>query len=211
MKTIAALSVIAVAAGTTLAGDIVKPPNEGGTWQPLDPDTGTYIYANSFVADETGVVDELGTWLVAGGGAGTGGLVAFEVYGSIGGNAANGPDSTDVIVSTGLLDIGGGTDTVDLYTAAPAFSGVLNAGETYWFAANVIGGGPADPYQTGRHIQNSVYNDDGTFWFSNDPTGVNFDGQNFTPEMSLSVSIVPAPGAFALLGLGGLAVARRRR
>lgn len=210
-KTLTALSVIALAGGTALAGDIVKGPNEGGTWQPLDPDSGTYIYANSFVADENGPVDELGTWLLAQNGDGTGGLLAFEIYSSIGGNVANGPDSTDVIASTGLLDIGGGTAALEFYSAAPAFSGNLVAGETYWFAANTIGGGPADPYEVGRHIQNSVYDDDGTFWFSNDPTGVNFDGQGFTPEMSLSVSIVPAPGAAALLGLGGLVAIRRRR
>ncbi|MBZ0172887.1 MAG: hypothetical protein K8E66_10935 [Phycisphaerales bacterium] len=37
-------------------------------------------------------------------------------------------------------------------------------------------------------------------------------GQEFTASVSSdSVNIVPAPGAFALLGLGGLAAARRRR
>lgn len=210
-RTLTALSVIALAGGTALAGDIVKPPNVGANWQPLDPDTGTYIYANLFVADESGPVDELGTWLLAQGGAGTGAMVAFEVYGSVGGDATNGPDSTNVIASTGLLDIGGGTDTLDFYSAAAAFSGNLTAGEIYWFGANVIGGGPADPYEMGQHEQNSIYDDNGTFWFSNDPTGVNFDGQNFTPEIAFSVSIVPAPGAVALLGLGGIAAIRRRR
>lgn len=212
MKNVIALGVLASVAGSALAGDIVKGPDIGPFWQPLDSDTGTYIYANSFVADETGVVDDLGTWLLALGGAGTGSQIAFEVYDSIGGNPANGPDSTNVLASTGLINIGGGTGTLDFYNAAPNFSAVLNSGQTYWFGANVIGGGQnVEPYQVGGHTQNSVYNDNGTFWFSNDPTGVFFDGQNFTPEMAFSVSIVPAPAGLALLGMGGLLAARRRR
>jgi MYXO-CTERM domain-containing protein len=165
------------------------------------------VYADSFVADETGTVDELGTWLLSQAGAGAGSNITFMVLGD-----AAGPNPNDVIASTGSLDIGGGTATLDLYTAAPAFSGVLNAGSTYWFAASAVGEDPnGGSYQTGGHTQNSVYNDNGTFWFSNDPTGQNFDGQGFTPEMAFSVSIVPAPGAAALLGLGGLVALRRRR
>ncbi len=213
MRQKCAIVVLAGLAGAAVAGDIVKEPDLGPFWQPLDSDTGTYIYANSFVADETGTVDDLGMWLLALGGAGTGSQIAFEVYGSIGGDPANGPDSTNVLASTGLLDIGGGTNNLDFYNAAPNFSAVLNAGETYWFGANVIGGGQnVGPYQVGGHTQNSGgIVDNGTFWFSNDPTGVNFDGRGFTPEMAFSVSIVPAPASLALLGMGGLVATRRRR
>lgn len=211
MKNAIAIGFVVSVAGSAMAGDIVKGPDIGPFWQPLNANSGTYIYANSFVADETGVVDELGGWLLALSGAGTGPDIAFEVYGSIGGNPANGPDSTNVLVSTGLVDIGGGTGTLDLYTAAPNFSAVLNAGDTYWFGFNVIGGGGSGSYQTGGHTQNSVFNDNGTFWFSNDPTGVFFDGQGLTPEIAFSVSIVPAPASLALLGMGGLVAARRRR
>jgi hypothetical protein len=206
------VAAIALSAGTATAGLIEKPPDLGPFWHPLGPD-GTYIYADSFVADETGPVDLLGTWLrLDNGNPGVGGMIAFEVYPSIDGNPALGPDTTNVIVSTGLIDIGGGTVDLTLYTAAPDFSGILNAGETYWFGANAIGGGEgADPYQVGAHTQNSVYNDNGTFWYSNDPNGVDFDGQGLTPEMAFSVNIVPAPGAIALLGLAGLCGTRRRR
>ncbi len=191
MKSVVTTLTLAMLTGAAAAGDIVKPPDLGPFWNPLDSDTGTYIYADSFVADENGTVDELGMWLhLSNGGAGTGSQIAFEVYASIGGNAANGPDSTNVLASTGLIDIGGGTPDLTLYTAAPAFSNALTAGETYWFGANVIDGGAnVDPYRVGGHTQNSVYNDNGTFWYSNDPTGVNFDGRGLTPEMAFSVSI----------------------
>jgi hypothetical protein len=58
-----------------------------------------------------------------------------------------------------------------------------------------------------------VYNDNGTFWFSNDPTGVFFDGQNATPEMAFHVGlkVIPEPAAFGLVGLVGLAMLLRRR
>jgi MYXO-CTERM domain-containing protein len=45
----------------------------------------------------------------------------------------------------------------------------------------------------------------GTFRF-----GDHFDGTNFT-EMRFEGTVVPAPGAMALLGLGGLVATRRRR
>jgi uncharacterized protein (TIGR03382 family) len=45
----------------------------------------------------------------------------------------------------------------------------------------------------------------GTFRF-----GDHFDGTNFT-EMRFTGTVIPAPGAMALLGLGGLVATRRRR
>lgn len=205
-KTLTALGLIAFAGSAALAGDIVKPPDQGAFWQPLGPN-GSYVYADSFVADETGPVDDIGTWLLSLNGAGAGSNLTFMVLGD-----AGGPNPNDVIASTGSLNLGGGTNTLDFYSAAPTFSGVLTSGNTYWFAASAVGEDPnTGSWQVGAHTQNSVYNDNGTFWFSNDPAGQNFDGQGFTPEMAFSVSIVPAPGAFALLGLGGLAATRRRR
>ncbi len=209
-------AVLCIALGTisnaALAGTITKDPDLGGFYIGLDPDSGSFVYANSFVADTTGVVSNLGTWLLALDGAGTGGQIAFEIYSSVGGDAINGPDSTNVIASTGLMDIGGGTASLDFYDAAPVFSSVLTEGETYWFGASVVGApGNVGVYRVGGHTQNSVYNDNGTFWFSNDSTGVFFDGQGLTPEMAFSVSIVPAPASLALLGLGGMCATRRRR
>ncbi len=206
-----AAAAVTMTAGTAVAGLIEKPPDVGPWWNPLGPN-GSYVYADSFVADETGPVDIIGTWLESLAGPGLGSDLAFEVWGSIGGNPANGPDAFNVIASTGLFDFGGGTATLDFYSAGTAFSGNLTAGTTYWFAATAIGGNPGDgPYRVGGHTQNSVYNDNGTFWYSNDPAGVNFDGQNLTPEMAFSVNIVPAPAAIAMFGIVGLVGTRRRR
>ena len=206
------LTIVAVfgVAGTALAGEITKPPDQGPFWYPLGPD-GTYVYANSFVADVSGPVDELGTWLLAQDGPGNGPDVRFEVWGSIGDDPANGPDAGSVLAGTGSLSFGG-TDTLDFYAAPAQFSESLDAGEVYWFVATCVGeaGEPFD-WQTGGHTQNSVYQDDGTFWYSNDPNGIDFDGQGLTPEMAFSLTIVPAPGALAPIGLAGLACVCRRR
>lgn len=207
---LAGVSALVMTAGTAMAGLIEKPPDQGAFWQPLGPNS-SYVYANSFVADEDGTVDNLGTWLLSQGGVGAGSDLSFEVWGSLGGNVLNGPDSGNVIAGTGLTDFGGGTATLDFYRLTPTFSGNLTAGTSYWFIASAIGGNQAEGnYQVGAHTQNSVYQDNGTFWFSNDPNG-NVFGGNATPEMAFAVNIVPAPAAIAMLGIAGLVGTRRRR
>ena len=209
-------AIVATMSSQIAMADVVieKSPDLGAFWNPLGPDS-SYVYANSFVAEETGTVDELNMWLQSNNGPGAGGLVSFNVYGSVDGNPALGPDSTNVIASTGDLDIGG-TDTLDKYAAPTLFSGLLTQGETYWFGANAIGNGPGSggSYTVGGHTQNSQHNDNGTFWFSNDPSGIVFDGQNATPEMAFKVSIVnaiPEPASIAVLGLMSIVALRRRR
>jgi hypothetical protein len=201
---------------------LTKAPDIGPYWQPLNANTGTYVYADSFVAPASGTVTNLGTWLTdQGGGFPPAAQIRFEVLGSLGGNAANGPDITSVLANTTAL--GPFTGPLTLYTSAPLGGGTpLVGGQTYWFAASNIG--LSDPnlngqYQTGGHTQNSgSINDNGTFWYSNNPNGTFFDGQGLTPELAFTVSIasgtVPEPTAFAawsLLGLCAGAYAWRRR
>lgn len=204
MKSIALLLVAGVAAGVASA-DIVKPPDLGDYWQPLNPNGGTYVYADSFIADDT-TIECLGTWLNDGGSGGS--SVRFEVWGDIAGGG--GPDANAVIASTGSLPIFGAPGGVLTYFQAPA-SGTMIPGNMYWFAATVVLESGPGGFNVGGHTQNSVYNDNGTFWFSNDASGIAFDGRGLTPEMAFAVCTIPTPGVLSLLGLGGLAVARRRR
>ncbi|HZW08391.1 MAG TPA: PEP-CTERM sorting domain-containing protein [Phycisphaerales bacterium] len=199
---------VVLAAGATAAlADTLyeKSPDLGDFWFPLDPDSGSFVYANSFVApagDTT--ISDLGMWLNA---QGTGGSsIRFEVWGDTGGS---GPDAGNVISSTGSLAAFANSGLT--YYEASASSGNLVPGNTYWFAATVVGESGPGFYNVGGHTQNSQHSDNGTFWFSNDPSGSFFDGQNFTPEMAFTVRLVPAPASMALLGLGGLVAARRRR
>ena len=71
----------------------------------------------------------------------------------------------------------------------------LTPGTLYWFAATTVGLPGSGSYAVGGHTQNSQQNDNCTFWYSNDPNGVNFDGQNLTPEMAFSLTVddVPVP------------------
>jgi hypothetical protein len=163
---------------------LTKPPDVGPFWFPLSNNGGTYVYSNSFVALEDGTPTELGTWLRED----SPGLpsVRFEVWGDTGGA---GPDPFNVLATTGSIapPVTGALE----FHSAPVAPGAasLSSGSTYWFAATVVGE-PAAPgaYEFGGHTQNSVYADNGTFWFSNDPAGINFDGQNFTPEIAFEVT-----------------------
>jgi hypothetical protein len=197
------LMAVIVSAGATAAlADITKNPDLGNFWNPLGPNGGTYVYANSFIADDV-AIDELGMWLDD---LGTGGSsVRFEVWGDTGGS---GPDANNVIASTGSLNIGA-TGGLNFFSSSA--SGGLTVGNLYWFAATVVGESGPGFFQVGGHTQNSQYNDNGTFWYSNDPSGQFFDGQRLVPEMAFHVGTIPAPASAALLGLGGLLASRRRR
>jgi len=88
----------------------------------------------------------------------------------------------------------------------------LTNGVRYWVAASTVGqsGGSGLAYQVGGHTQGV---DLGTFWYSNDPAGQNFDGRSQTPEMAIFVGSgvsVPEPATYTLL-LAGFAVAALRR
>ena len=197
------------------AGIIEKAPDIGEYWQPLSGYSGTYIYANSFVAEDNGVVTNLGMWLINNP---TGGQnLKFQIYNSLGGNAANGPDSTNLMATTGVLT---GLDFSSLsFFDAAVLSGAtpLVSGTTYWFGASTVGlgGEQGVAFRVGGHTQNSGgIVDNGTFWYSNDSTGISFDGTNYTPEMAFRVTTsgsVPEPTTMLLLGLGLMGLAGTRR
>jgi hypothetical protein len=190
---------------------VTKSPDLGPYWNPLS-DNGTYVYAGSFFAPVTGTVTSLGTWLFTNTANTAPSTLVFEILGDSGGA----PDPTTVLAQTDTLSYDLGALTFE--SASPTGSAVLTAGLTYWFAASTVGLSWGDSvYQVGGHTQNTEgIIDDGSFWFSNDPAGLNFDGQNMAPELAFSVTLaaaIPEPVSIALLGAGlaGLGPMRRRR
>ena len=115
-----------------MADTITKAPDVGPFWVPLSS-SGTYVYADSFVAPTTGTVSSLGNWLLDLDGANTQEVI-FDVVGTAGGA----PDMSNIIATTGVLDLSL-TTTLDFYSASTSSSGTLTAGQTYFLAAHVSG------------------------------------------------------------------------
>lgn len=165
-------------------------------WFPVGP-VGTTVYANSFVAPVSGNVTGLGTWLNT--------LVAdatttlkFQIWGSVGGNPASGPDVSNVLATT--ADLSGFSGPSSFYSGAA--TGSVLAGQTYWFAISAIGSNGIGEYQVSDAIDD--LGDGGSFWYWNASSSSSFDGQNLTPEMAFGINIderhgVPDGGASGLM------------
>jgi hypothetical protein len=182
---VAAVGVLAISAGIATADTLIsKPPDFGPWWNPVgNNDSDTSVYADSWIqpVGPDNTATQLGCWLEPLGGA-PNSSVRYEVWAD-----AGGPNCNAVLASTAQFSTG--TPGLNLHTRpVTSGGGPLVAGVKYWFVVTGVGPpGPASPYRVGGHTQNSVYIDNGTFWYSNDPAGCNFDGRNLTPEMAFQV------------------------
>lgn len=181
---------------------ITKSPDLGPFWFPLST-AGSFVYADSFVAPISGPVTDIGLWLTNSAGDTSAQPLVFEVVGSAGGG---GPDPTNVLATTGALTLDV-TSSLSLFSESTTSSVNLIAGDTYWVAADEVELSGGSDVQVGGHTQNSEgIMDNGTFWYSNDPSGVSFSGPNsvemaFTVTLS-SASVVPEPSSWAMMLLG---------
>ena len=170
---------------------LTKSPDLGPFWQPLSPVGGTFVYANCFIAPAGTDVwpHNLGMWLNTQ--TPPPPSVRFEIWGDTGGS---GPNAANVLATTGSLSPNPtGLEFISAQVLPSALQ--LTPGTLYWFAATVVGEPGSGQFQVGGHTQNSQQNDNCTFWYSNDPNGVVFDGQNLTPEMAFELTLddVPVP------------------
>jgi PEP-CTERM motif len=206
------LAVCSAANGETII--VNKQPDLGPYWHPLDgTPNGTYVYADSFVySGPTGMsMTTVGAYMLnQGGGPGT--PFQFEVLADSG----NSPNPNAVLASTGFAQ--DGNTSLALFTNTLTSPLSLVTGTEYWIALSTVGQPSQGSYRMGGHTQNSGgYNDNGTFWYSNDPAGQSFDGRALTPEMAIYaegvMSSVPEPSAFVLASIGGIGmlIAVRRR
>jgi hypothetical protein len=151
---------------------ITKSPDQGPFWFPLST-AGSFVYADSFVAPVSGPVTDIGIWLTNSTGDTSAQPLVFEVLGSAGGG---GPDTTNVLATTGALTLDV-TTSLSLFSESTTSSVNLIAGDTYWVAGDEVG------LSGGGKVQVN-----GTFWFSNDPSGVSFSGPN-PVEMAFTVTL----------------------
>lgn len=213
-KRLAAIILLVFAAAGVSSASVIldKVPNLGPFWSPLSS-TGSYVYADSFVlaGGSDSLLTKLGVYMELLDVGTPGSEFRFELLA----DSAGSPDPTAVLGQTASLQA---TNTsLALVTASLLGPVRLTLGTRYWIAVSTVGLGGVGSYQVGGHTQNSIYNDNGTFWFSNDPTGLTWDafnGEGRTPEMAIYAegSPVPEPGTCLALfaGLIALAVLRRK-
>lgn len=201
--------ILALSSATSAAIIVDKTPDVGPFWHPLDgTPNGTYVYTNSFVfTGATGMLmDTVGIYLRNEDLNSAGTPFRFEVYA----DNANAPNPLSVLAVSGYMQVA--NNSLALVTNSLTTSVSLVNGVRYWIGASVVGQASQGSYQVGGHTQNSIYPDNGTFWYSNDPNGINFDGQNGNPEMGIYASgnapEVPEPGSLILFALGAVGVAR---
>jgi len=90
---LAAAGMICMGSMPAAAQTVTKSPDLGTYWHPLSS-TGTYVYADSFVAPANGTVSDIGTWL-----SGGSSQYVLEILADTGGS---GPNGASVLAQTAV-------------------------------------------------------------------------------------------------------------
>ena len=199
-KVLFVFAMVSLLAGVAMADNLIsKFPDQGPYWNPVG-NVPTYVYSDCFFAPGGGnnVAATLGTWLSPNGSPNA--VVKFQLWGD-----AGGPDCSNVVASTDEFSTGAAG--LNLHTLpVTSGGGPLTDGAKYWFV--ITGWGLGNPnnqsYTVGGHTQNSAYQDNCTFWYSNQDGGCQFDGMNLTPEMAFEVLLTGGNTATETMNFGSL-------
>lgn len=204
MKSIVAIGALALVAGAASADTIFDNGQFGANISSVGGAFGSDIYGQSFVVPNNGdnVLVQFGMWLAGGDGGAP--LVSIDLWGDDG---SNHPDENNVLVS-GTQHQG----VLPNLTRIDTFSNIaLVPGQRYWIVINGLHdqtsqGTYASTWDNGTNTIPS-----GNMDWSND-LGNSWSGGIPNGDWGVYARLtVPAPGAAALLGLGGLCALRRRR
>lgn len=208
IRNVLALASVALCGGTAAAGTIF----DTGT-----PDGGFFGYVGydvftgqsvgvAFTAAATYSLDSIGVWMMSNDWDNPGRTYTLSLHTNDPGSNSGVPSSTVLEswnVSTAAV---GWTPVLDSVNST--VHPILQAGQQYWIVAESSEPGGYDPvWVWGSSFDGIVSGQnemDGNGWQS----GVTYGS---APGVVVDATLTPAPSALAGIGLGGLAIARRRR
>jgi MYXO-CTERM domain-containing protein len=165
---------------------------------------GSDIYAQSFTCPSDNLLTEFGMWL-QGGGQGTAPAVRIDLWADDG---TNHPDENNVIVA-GTTWQG---DLPELTRIDTFTSTALTPGQRYWVVINgMIDQNSQGTYNSSWDVFADTIPGERMDWSNDLGSSWSFGIGDSDWAVRIVTTEVPAPGAAALLGLGGLVSARRRR
>jgi hypothetical protein len=206
-KLILAFSAITLVPSAFAQLTITKDPDIGDYWHPLGAAPNqTPLYMDTFVAPTSGSYNltSIGIWLDSTNTAGA--ELTFKLFDSLN----NGTPNTSAILTTSAAQTFVTTGLTLETLAVTPFA--LTAGHMYFVGASSTGNGNGW-YYVGGHTQNSEgINDNGAFWYTNDPAQLSGLSGALTPEMAYQVKLqsVPEPVSMIALGTGIVALLRKR-
>lgn len=206
-RTVAAMTIagLALAAGTANAGILTtEPPNNGsgGVWMDLTDLTSSGEFLSITQFDIGGFTGTVGT------------DVDVEVWIRPGTYVGNNSDSSGWTLTQTLTVTRAGTSTP---VAMPLNVNItIPDGETVAVYLQALDSGGIRYTGTGANPPQTTFSDANLELFSDNATTASsaFGGSIFAPRTfsgSVHYTVIPAPASLALLGLGGLVAARRRR
>ena len=204
MKRFCAVAVVALLFAGVAAAEIID-------IGPFDPNIGTVggatgsdIYAQAFIAPDDNVIIKGGMYLNGGGANAP--AVRMDLWAAD--NQGN-PDENNILIPGPVYQ----ENFPDLTLVTFEGNFEMVAGERYFLVLN----GNIDQQSDGAYGSTWSNPDDpyGPGWatWSND-LGVNWsnpDGQSFAFDWGFYVETIPEPASLAILGVGGVAMIRRRR
>lgn len=206
-STFTACAIATAISSSASAAVLIDTGNPGGAFGfigfDLYPDQSIAV---AFTPNDTYSLDSVSMWMMSNDFEAPGRTFKLQLVTDAAGGSSRTIPSENVLETWDLATTAVGWSPV-LETWSSALNPVLQANTTYWIVASSTEPAGFDPLW----VQAA---DDEAHWYSinNSASPGWISGESFAvPGTIINATLVPAPGAMALLGLVGLGAARRRR